>query len=500
MIAETYIQVLNRLSVVLFPVLLMTLVKAVLLFAIVALLIRVFNITSTRTKYVLWVCYMFSTVLIAIYTLASPAFSIPFLQISPHRVKENIVLSNLLFPQQETMSIATINTIESATYLQEEIKYSSYPLHWSFWIMCGWITGILLGLIHTFTGRVGVKIIARNTLQHEVTYFKEEISSLTQDLGITRKIKVLVSSRCRLPFTYNFAHPVLVIPYEAKDWPKLKLRTILIHELSHIRRHDYLIITLSRFICSVFWFIPMMWIAHAYLQLEQEKLCDSAAIEEGGKPTVYARYMLDLARTARSLILWSGIFIIKRRNIMLEKRVTNVLGMKHSLIHEKASRKKSRLLSIFILFLVLIIAASSATGKKIISTNDAMKKLEGVYINTEYSGYIDMFPQKRVIFLDGKMETYNKATNGSPTFKTEYTIEESWSDSTGAIYSTVVVEWTPTGNTSLELWKLNQKGDVFEVNFNSYSIYKDVSRDYPNRIDPDLENFPESIYSIWYRQ
>ena len=98
------------------------------------------------------------------------------------------------------------------------------------------------------------------------------------------------------------------------------------------------------------------------------------------------------------------------------------------------------------------------------------------------------------------METYNKATNGSPTFKTEYTIEESWSDSTGAIYSTVVVEWTPTGNTSLELWKLDQKGDIFEVNFNLYSLYEDVDHEYPTKIDPSSETFPKSIYSIWYRQ
>jgi hypothetical protein len=237
------------------------------------------------------------------------------------------------------------------------------------------------------------------------------------------------------------------------------------------------------------------------LQLEQEKICDSAAIEEGERPTVYARYMLDLARTARSLVLYYGIFIMKRRNNMLEKRVTNVLSMKRSHIHNNVARKKSRFLSIVILFIVvLIIAGSCATGKRIISTDRAMRQFEGAYVNTEYSGYVEYYPQKRVIYPDGRMEIYLKATNKSPHFKTEYTVDESWSDSAGTVYSTVVVEWTPGGNTTLELWKLDKRNDTFEINFNFYSLYEDVEQEYPTKIDPDLDNFPNSIYSIWYRE
>jgi hypothetical protein len=45
------------------------------------------------------------------------------------------------------------------------------------------------------------------------------------------------------------------------------------------------------------------------------------------------------------------------------------------------------LLSLLIFILaVLIIAGNCATGKKIITVDDAMKQFEGVYVNTEYSG------------------------------------------------------------------------------------------------------------------
>ena len=186
---------------------------------------------------------------------------------------------------------------------------------------------------------------------------------------------------------------------------------------------------------------------------------------------------------------------------MLEKRVTNVLSMKRSLIYEKASQRKSSFLSILILItIVMIIAGSCATGKKIISTDDAMKQFEGVYLNTDYEGYIDLYPQKRIIFSNGKMESYNKANRGSPSFKCEYMIEESWSDSTGNIYSTVYVKWTPASITSFELWKLDKTGNTLEINSNYFYLGEDVSDEYPTKIDPNSETYPKLIYYIWYRQ
>jgi len=152
--------------------------------------------------------------------------------------------------------------------------------------------------------------------------------------------------------------------HEAGEWPESKLRHIIIHELEHICRNDFLILSLSRFICSVLWFIPVLWIAHAYLQLEQEEICDAFVVEEGARPTAYARYMVDLARTAHSLLLWSGIFIVKRRYTMLEKRITHVLDMKHTRIGERAGRRKLRFLSVFTLVMAVLAITVSYAAKK----------------------------------------------------------------------------------------------------------------------------------------
>jgi len=66
--------------------------------------------------------------------------------------------------------------------------------------------------------------------------------------------------------------------------------------------------------------------------------------------------------------------------------------------------KSRTLISVLILIMaVLVIAGSCATGKKIISVDDAMKQFEEIYINTEYSGQDVDHPQKFVITSDERI-------------------------------------------------------------------------------------------------
>jgi hypothetical protein len=164
---------------------------------------------------------------------------------------------------------------------------------------------------------------------------------------------------------------------------------------------------------------------------------------------------------------------------------------------------KTKPLAIILILILAVLIASDGFAKKknVIPIEDAVKKLEGVYINTEHSGY-DYYrhPQKRIIFSNGKMDVYAKATNQSPSFKTEYSIEESWTDSTSVIYCKVIAKIRSGSFTSFELWKLDAKGDVFEVMFNFYYPNEDVSQEYPTKIDPDAETFPRLSYNIYYRQ
>jgi hypothetical protein len=218
------------------------------------------------------------------------------------------------------------------------------------------------------------------------------------------------------------------------------------------------------------------------------------AIQRGEGPTVYVRYMIDLARTARSLVLWSGIFIMKGRNNMLVKRVTNILNMKRSTLEGRFTMKTRTLVSIVILVLtVLIIIGSCATSKKAYVAKED-EELYGTWVNPEYDNTSAGEPG-RMIIKNGTYEIYGLSNITRWLIQGEYTITDKWTDSDGNVWYKYMVTklWYQTGVTRTDplygLAKISNSGRTLE------RVYSGI--DYPRELSQVILEY---TYQIHYRQ
>jgi hypothetical protein len=297
-----------------------------------------------------------------------------------------------------------------------------------------------------------------------------------------------VSRKCRLPFTHGVIYPVLVIPYEAKDWPEEKFRAVLIHELAHICRYDYAVILFSRLICALFWFIPVVWVARSRLQLEQENICDLMAIQKGERPTAYVRYMIDLARAARSLVTWSAIFIMKGRNKNLEKRVTNVLNLNRSAPQGESKMKVRTLITtLTLVFAVLIVVSSYATEREAISNDDFFKVWSGTWVNTELKGGTGA-EQKILFYPDGTWKQYTLFTDTSSQCEGINIFSVKEIDSNGDIWYTCRWKCMKHGTEKFEMGKISNSGNTLELIYTSKLLSIE-------EWDPDNIRYTYRIYS-----
>ena len=136
------------------------------------------------------------------------------------------------------------------------------------------------------------------------------LKQLSKRLGIDKEIVLLKSTKCKIPFTTNVFRPIVVLPSDVDSWHEEKTRAVLSHELAHIKRMDFLTQYVARAVCSVFWFMPFIWVAYSVLHLEQEKACDSAVVYAGAKRTDYAGHMLELAYYKGKRLLTAGLFMV----------------------------------------------------------------------------------------------------------------------------------------------------------------------------------------------
>jgi beta-lactamase regulating signal transducer with metallopeptidase domain len=93
------------------------------------------------------------------------------------------------------------------------------------------------------------------------------------------RIELKQGDWCRTPFAFGIFHPIVVFPADSTEWSNERARVVLRHELVHVKQKDYAIKLFARSTCSLFWFVPFVWIAYANLCAEQEQACDALPLK-----------------------------------------------------------------------------------------------------------------------------------------------------------------------------------------------------------------------------
>lgn len=101
----------------------------------------------------------------------------------------------------------------------------------------------------------------------------------------------------RVPLTFGWRRPVVLLPREAKGWSPAERRSVLAHELAHVRRGDWALQVAARGIAALFWFVPSVWMLRSRLRLLAEHAADDAVLAGGVRPSDYAGHLL--ARVCR---------------------------------------------------------------------------------------------------------------------------------------------------------------------------------------------------------
>lgn len=141
--------------------------------------------------------------------------------------------------------------------------------------------------------------IGREAKANHSSDMSKRIQKFTRLLNITRAVELKFSETISSPLSYGLFRPEVLLPTQALHWEPSVLDDILVHELSHIKRLDWLSMLFVYLVTSFFWINPLVWIAKKKLNEEAENSCDSAVLLFGQAETVYAENLLNIAKIIR---------------------------------------------------------------------------------------------------------------------------------------------------------------------------------------------------------
>ncbi|MBO9593614.1 MAG: M56 family metallopeptidase [Niabella sp.] len=116
-------------------------------------------------------------------------------------------------------------------------------------------------------------------------------------LNIKRTIKLYTSSIISSPLTIGFLKPVILLPLALiNQLTPQQLEVIILHELAHIRRNDYLVNLITQIMLTFLYFNPFARMLVKAQELDREKSADQWVIRFEYGRYMYASTLLQLAR------------------------------------------------------------------------------------------------------------------------------------------------------------------------------------------------------------
>src|SRR6266850_641986 len=144
--------------------------------------------------------------------------------------------------------------------------------------------------------------------------------------GVTKPVLLYSSSAVSTPLTWGSRNPIILLPEDALDWPEAHRRIVLRHELAHVARGDSFTQLVAGFVCALYWFHPLVWIAERRLRSECERACDDNVVSLGTPAAEYAAHLLEVARSARAFGAPGFLSVAMARPSQLEGRLLAVLN------------------------------------------------------------------------------------------------------------------------------------------------------------------------------
>ncbi|MEI9806882.1 MAG: M56 family metallopeptidase [Bacteroidota bacterium] len=143
------------------------------------------------------------------------------------------------------------------------------------------VWAIVLGLKSV---RMVLDMICVNRLRQQQVFatsddWKIKLQALCDEMGIRQKVALIESALVKVPIVIGHLKPVILLPIGIlTNLRPGEVEAVLLHELAHIRRHDYLVNFIQRITEMLFFFNPGLLWASSLLRIERENCCDDIAI------------------------------------------------------------------------------------------------------------------------------------------------------------------------------------------------------------------------------
>jgi beta-lactamase regulating signal transducer with metallopeptidase domain len=239
-------------------------------------------------------------------------------------------------------------------------KPTDSPIDWRALATALYLAVCVLMFVRTAVGLILARRVRRAAREIRDERFAAHLARRARLLGLVSIPHCAESEIITVPVTMGVLHPEVLLPVNWHEWEEATLDAVVVHELSHVARHDMLIQHLSILHRVIFWFSPLAWWLDRHLAGLAEEASDEAALSCGTDSNHYAKTLLgffETLHTAPGRVRWQGVAMATAGQA--ERRVERILAWNKSKGVATMGLKKSAVVAIIAFAVPAIFIAAS---------------------------------------------------------------------------------------------------------------------------------------------
>lgn len=269
------------------------------------------------------------------------------------------------------------------------------------WIVLGWL--IIFGFK---SARMILDLMYVSRLRsHQVSApgneWKIKLQALSYEIGISKKVSLLQSGLVRIPVVVGFLKPVILVPVGIlAGLPAAEVEAVLLHELAHIRRRDYLVNCIQRVAEMFFFFNPaVLWVS-SLLRIERENCCDDIAIAKTKNKLQFVEALISFKEhSLRHPQYALGLF--GKRNLLVQ-RVSRIVHARNKTL--SPFEGIFVMMNLFVFVLLVSVAGKPETQRLLASLAHASYDKPALYFSSEPIGEIQPVSKKKTLTADKQVQ------------------------------------------------------------------------------------------------
>jgi GWxTD domain-containing protein len=170
------------------------------------------------------------------------------------------------------------------------------------WLAPFWMAGVAIFHLRSLASWMAARRLRRTGVCLAPDLWRERLERLGARLRLSRPVTLLESCLAEVPVVVGHVRPAILMPVGLlAGLPAGQIESILLHELAHIRRYDYLVNLLQAAVEGFLFYHPAAWWISGLIRAERENCCDDLVVAANGNAREYAAALAALEESR-----WSG--------------------------------------------------------------------------------------------------------------------------------------------------------------------------------------------------